>query len=430
MAFQDETEQYQGGYDYEFSEGPVPDEYLCLICTMVAREAHQINCCGKLVCSGCLEALKDVGNNKCPTCRKNLQGRHFLDRMAVRTINHFKVYCNNSKSGCTWRGEIQAAEKHHNTCSHRIIPCPNKCSERIQKKDLTNHLRAQCPNRIAMCTHCGESGAYAYISSSHLESCPDLRIECPNKDCQEKLKRRDMAAHKQKCPKEMVSCEYAHLGCMCVCLREDMFQHSKQQVDAHLQLVTKDARIARQRLRADLTMLAMPRRRQGTQFRHVIKMTPYSDFKDSERQFYSTPFLTSPDGYELCLNVDAAGTLGGENAHVSTFLFLMEGPNDNILEWPMRGKFSIELLNQEKDEDHKLGTISLAEKEGTGYNSRVKHGRAPEGFGRPKFMSHKDLEGDSLPPITKYLKEDTLYFRVTMTEMESSSKAWLAGALS
>ena len=39
----------------------------------------------------------------------------------------------------------------------------------------------------------------------------------------------------------------------------------------------------------------------------------------------------------------------------------MAGENDAILEWPMRGTFSIQLLNQEEDENHKEDSVDFDE---------------------------------------------------------------------
>ena len=65
-----------GGYDCDFLEPP-PDALLCLICTFVAREPMQMDCCGRVYCKHCL-----TENRKrsviCPQCRR--QGNGFIDR--------------------------------------------------------------------------------------------------------------------------------------------------------------------------------------------------------------------------------------------------------------------------------------------------------------------------------------------------------------
>ena len=62
-----------GGYDYEFVDTNLPDEFQCLICTLVPRDVHQASCCGKMFCKSCLDELKRKSTNyTCPQCRKNL----------------------------------------------------------------------------------------------------------------------------------------------------------------------------------------------------------------------------------------------------------------------------------------------------------------------------------------------------------------------
>ena len=43
--------------------------------------------------------------------------------------------------------------------------------------------------------------------------------------------------------------------------------------------------------------------------------------------------------------------------HVSCYVCLMTGENDDTLEWPFQGKLTMELLNQLEDENHKQYTM-------------------------------------------------------------------------
>ncbi len=58
----------EGGYELQFIN-EVPDTLHCLICTYTSRDPHQVNCCGKVFCNGCLTKLKGSGNRACPNCR-------------------------------------------------------------------------------------------------------------------------------------------------------------------------------------------------------------------------------------------------------------------------------------------------------------------------------------------------------------------------
>ena len=163
---------------------------------------------------------------------------------------------------------------------------------------------------------------------------------------------------------------------------------------------------------------------------HVFKMTSFSKLKEKGKSWYSPPFYAFPGGYKMCLSVDAGGYADGKGTHISAFLYLMAGENDENLEWPMRGTFSIEMLNQEKDGNHKQYSTYFDETDAKDHNSKVTEGRGSTGWGKVKFVEYQDLENELLPPQTQYLKDDTLYFRVTMTEQISKSKPWLAGATS
>ena len=408
------------GYDYVFVGGLPSGEYTCLICSLIAREAHQVSCCGKIFCKPCLETSPKV-EGSCPNCRAELRGNWFQDKRAIYNINQLKVYCRNQQQGCTWNGELCRVETHHDDCPYRPVQCPNQCTEAIRSKDLQQHLESECPNRVVECGHCKQVGKHAYISTDHLEDCPDLQIDCPNKGCQEKPKRRNVGAHCQQCPKETVSCEYARIGCeRAACLREDMASHNESQMLGHLHLAMNELKTVRTLLES---------RAEAPQ-KHVIKMTNFSKLKERSEPWYSPSFYAFPGGYKMCLKVFAGGYGDGEGEYISANLCLMAGVNDQNLEWPMRGVFSVELLNQEQDENHKQSSIRFNQPNPEEWNSKVDKGRAPYGWGIHKLFKHQDLEKGSIPSHTQYLKNDTLYFRVTMTKKISDSKPWLAGAIS
>ena len=172
----------QGGYDYELVSDLSSNYFFCLICNLLAREAEQASCCRKIFCKQCLEKCARVNEN-CPHCRVNLKGKYFPDRRVIGDINQLKVYCKNKAGGCKWKGELHLAETHHGNCGYCHVECPNQCTKAVRSKDLPKHLETQCPNRKVECEHCKQVGKHAYISTDHLEDCPDLQIACPNKGC-------------------------------------------------------------------------------------------------------------------------------------------------------------------------------------------------------------------------------------------------------
>ena len=155
-------------------------------------------------------------------------------------------------------------------------------------------------------------------------------------------------------------------------------------------------------------------------------MTNFTKLKEKEEIWISPPFYAFHGGYKMCLKVFPGGQKDGKGTHISAFLSLVAGANDETLEWPMRGIFSIELLNQKEDLNHKQISVHFNETKARSWNSKISKGRSPSGWGCPQFVEYSELEGESLPSQAQYLKDDTLYFRVTMTKNISTSKPWLA----
>ena len=118
-----------GGYDYEFVDTNLPDEFQCPICTLVPRDVHQASCCGKMFCKSCLDELKRTSiRHTCPNCRTNLTNNHFFpDVNTNRKIRNLHIYCTNKDKECLWKGSLQDIDKHLSTCPFQIVECSNNC---------------------------------------------------------------------------------------------------------------------------------------------------------------------------------------------------------------------------------------------------------------------------------------------------------------
>ena len=118
------------------------------------------------------------------------------------------------------------------------------------------------------------------------------------------------------------------------------------------------------------------------------------------------------------IRVDANGDSDGKGTHVSVFAYLMRGENDDHLPWPFTGTVTVELLNQLEDKNHHFLRMRFPA------SQRVTDGeRALTGYGRPCYSPHSSLGYDEAKHC-QYLKDDCLYFRVTV-DAETTSKPWL-----
>ena len=77
----------------------------------------------------------------------------------------------------------------------------------------------------------------------------------------------------------------------------------------------------------------------------ILEMPDFDKYRTHNGEWYSRPFFAYEGGYVVCLRVIAAGTNDGEGTHVSVYLHLMKGPHDDKLKWPMRAKYSINLID-------------------------------------------------------------------------------------
>ena len=133
----------------------------------------------------------------------------------------------------------------------------------------------------------------------------------------------------------------------------------------------------------------------------VIKMSEFKKKVKDHEQWYSDPFFTHTQGYKMRLSVVPAGFDDGKGTHLSVYLFLMRGPHDSTLKWPLKEMLEIKLLNQIGDSDHHLKTITF----------EAQDNGVSRGKGFTQFISNKDL-GVTATKL-QYLKDGCVFIQVT-----------------
>ena len=143
-------------------------------------------------------------------------------------------------------------------------------------------------------------------------------------------------------------------------------------------------------------------------------MTEYTKHKREDDDWFSpAPFYTGPGGYKMCIRAVANGQASGDGTHVSVYVHLMRGEHDDRLVWPFRGDITIQLVNQNSDQDHVERIVHFTDPV---IAKRVMAGeRARIGRGHRQFISHLELQSTT----TQYLKNDCLKFRVTKIVVHS-----------
>ena len=339
-------------------------------------------------------------------------------------------------------------EAHAATCEYALLPCPLICGDNIVRKDLDAHLKSHCLNRHYECGYCGEQGTYAFITYTHDDTCVKKIVPCPY-ECPQGIPREDIQKHiESECINTLVACKYKSIGCEAVLRRGDMIKHEQDDkvhlskcLDAVMNLhrVTIESQHSSAELLAGVVSMSDKNaqvRDKIQQLDHQLvvqhqeakkasnmlvrcgqpmtfKVKKFQRKRQRNKIFTSLPFYTSPTGYHVAVNVFANGSNDTKGTHVSVFAVLKKGKFDDEIAWPFVGKLSFTLLNQLSDTNHHCCVLVLDAERNVSVESR---------WGVNQFISHSEL-GYQPARNTQYLKDDTLYFRVSVEA--SGYKHWL-----
>lgn len=425
----------RGGYELSFIDPP--DELMCMICRHVARESHQVECCGKVFCKECImEVNRRMGS--CPNCRK-ASPKIFNDLRSSRDVKRLRVSCENEAKGCDWSGPMESYEAHD--CHFKEVRCPNQCGEKLMNGYLEEHLRSQCPKRMEACMICGESIAHEDITF-HTDVCPKVEIECTNYGCTVKIFREHLTMHQNVCPKQPIDCPYSEAGCSVSILREDKHKHLQENLEQH-------ATIASGKVKALTSMLVRVRQEltKSNEAKWVppmtFKMSNYEQMRRNRETWTSPCFYSHPGGYKMFFKVRVDSTT---DRYLSLYVHLMEGCNDEHLTWPYNGVVTIQILNQISDSFHFKRAIDWS-KASVENRSRPSGGRT-SGFGTRQCISWSNLElavyEDRRTSIVtsasdselfaeqtctrRYVQDDCIFFRVSEVTCSNIRRPWLSCA--
>ena len=314
-----------------------------------------------------------------------------------RDIRTLPVKCSYVDRECKWVGTVGTLETHVATCEFTLVPCPNECKDdkneiaHFMKKDLDKHLENDCPNRDHKCKYCGVKGTYAHITQVHDNTCEKKIIPCPNAGCTEEIQRQNSTIHLDECGYTEIPCKYKKLGCDVKMVRKMIPAHEENEDKLHLHMALEVGQSG------------------GTM---TFQLTNFHEKKKNNAVFKSPAFYTSPNAYRLQVTVYANGYNDGKGAHVSVYTNILAGKNDAKLKWPLVGNIGIQILNQLEDKNHYEMIMRMDE-------AKVSVGHD---WGYHKCISHSKLAYDQVKH-TEYLKDDTLYFRVSLDVPDH--KSWL-----
>ena len=135
----------------------------------------------------------------------------------------------------------------------------------------------------------------------------------------------------------------------------------------------------------------------------------FNQLKSANAEHYSDPFYTIQGGYKLTLNIYPNGNGPGTGSHVSVFICLMKGENDQNLPFPFSGIFTIQLLNWKQNAHHIEHTQTFDEDTPQKCTERVTTGEVALGWGKLQYLSHDELEESN---DKEYINQDMVCFKI------------------
>ena len=444
----------EGGYDCTFLEPPKELQYECVICKNVLRHPCHLDCdCDIRFCYAC---IKPISNQKkpCPHCKrafttltpdkklerelgqkeviyngkmlklKELYGircKHcHISFKSTSELHDHEIECGLRPYTCDYCGQYQSTcdgvtLKHWPVCPSRPVPCPNKCGASPERQDLASHVDNDCPLTVVDCV-------------LHYAGCA---VRLPRKDMPDHL-REAVVTHTslqtdffrttiERKNKEVEQEQTDRFREMQQEIRKEMepMKHDESKVQKTVHMRSFGVALLNS-FRFALPMLiilicAISFSLWSNYHNDLQKRNEKLYFSDFDVQFdldfykhnqSSAPWFSPPfyrNGYKLCLEVS---TDKGTGTHLSVLVHLMRGEFDDQLQWPFEGDITIQLLNQRGEDDHLDHTIHFTDKIPDSYARRVvNQDKADLGYGRMKFVSHRELK-------SRYIKNDRLRFQV------------------
>ncbi|XP_025911101.1 TNF receptor-associated factor 4 [Apteryx rowi] len=312
----------------------------------------------------------------------------------------------------------EAFEGHQGTCPQESVYCENKCGARMMRRLLPQHGLAECPKRTQPCTYCAKEFVFDTIQN-HQYQCPRYPVPCPNQCGTPSIAREDVPTHlKESCNTAMLLCPFKEAGCKHRCPKLAMGRHLEESTKAHLGMVC--ALVSRQRqeileLRRDVEELSVSS--DGTL---IWKIADYARKLQeakarSNYEFFSPPFYTHKYGYKLQVSAFLNGNGSGESSHLSVYIRVLPGEYDNLLEWPFSYRVTFSLLDQSDPSLSKPQHITETFHPDPNWKNFQKPGASRSsldestlGFGYPKFISHEDIKKRN------YVRDNAIFIKASV----------------
>lgn len=353
-----------------------PDEsLLCEICFSLPEDPRLLNCCGEHnACSKCIDKAA-VRNKACPFCRQ--ENFRLIPNNSVKTaIESLRVWCPKKALGCDWNGQKNQAMAHLNVCQFAMMMCPQGCGMKFMRHELDEHKLA-CTNMPVSCRFaalgCKEKFPQKdtlfhdeHNIHNHLlqiakrnEAIRKAALSSSQEVAKSAQKSVDEKSLKLEGLKKQLASSQRNVRSL-----EQKIDTAKQRLHTireghHTKGVHYTAQL-QAKGKEVLQLLTMSRGIEGvieklpvppvegyTAIPIIFTIDNFNSRKQNDEEWVSPPFYTHVAGYKMRMEVHPNGYGIGKGTHISVFLSMMQGENDNYLPWPFQGAvITILFLNQ------------------------------------------------------------------------------------
>ena len=244
---------------------PPASQIECPVCLEILKEPVQVLCCGKNICSACIQRIQ-AKRAPCPCCKEN-KCTGFRNKGLEQSLDKIEFHYKFKSKGCSWTGELKERRKH-------IVGCP--------KRSIT-------------CTHCNEfMSDFDDVSTNHLpvHVCGCYPVLCLS-GCGKHLQRREMKMHQEHaCPETVIDCDFKIVGCKNQLKRKDMPMHLRESLSTHILMQCQSHQQLLQTFQTENTTLRQQNQMLQADF-HQLQMQLKQVLDTSRETTYVPPDIRS-----------------------------------------------------------------------------------------------------------------------------------------
>ena len=161
---------------------------------------------------------------------------------------------------------------------------------------MREHKNSSCTKRQMSCQYCSYCSSWDIVTAKHLLICLEVPVICPNY-CKERLKRKQLQAHIDECPLQVISCPFTSAGCTVKLPRNEMEKHEDTAMRQHLRLVVKQVQqlqLKQEPSTPPAATVSPPFLYNQAPMEFIIR--DFSEKKEANEEWISSPFYTHSRG--------------------------------------------------------------------------------------------------------------------------------------